>query len=123
MTLAALAVRVLHILVVAFVLLAPFSDNASVIRTHVWLVPFLWVHWLLNDDSCALTVLECKLRGVPVGKSFVHDIVSPVYRLGQTSASSLAWVATFLAWTVAMARARQLHVDLRPWAAADVADG
>lgn len=114
--LAGLAVRAVHILVVAFVLLAPFSDDAFVIRAHVWLVPFLWMHWILNDDSCALTMLECKLRGVPADESFVQGVVGPVYRVGQTSASWLAWTASFVAWCAALARARQLHVDLRPWA-------
>lgn len=115
-TIGALAVRVLHLAVVAFVLLAPFSHDAFVIRMHVWLVPFLWMHWALNDDSCALTLLECKLRGVPADKSFVHSLVGPVYHVGQTSASWLAWTASLLAWCTAMARARQMHVDLRPWA-------
>ena len=113
---AALAVRAVHVVVVAFVLLAPFSDDAAVIRAHVWLVPFLWIHWILNDDSCALTVLECRLRGVSVDRSFVHGIVGPVYRMGRASSSWLAWLATFLAWCVAVARARRMHVDLRPWA-------
>jgi hypothetical protein len=115
MSLTALIVRAVHVGVIAFVLLAPFSSDPSVVRAHVWLVPFLWVHWLLNNDACALTVLECKLRGVPTEASFVHSVVSPVYRITQTSAKTLAWVASLLVWGVAVWRAMHMHIDLRPW--------
>ncbi len=116
--LSALVVRALHIVLVAFVVAAPFSDDPAVLRAHIWLVPFLWIHWALNNDACALTVLECRLRGVPVEKSFVHGVVSPVYKISDRQAKGVAWVASIAAWCVALWRARQMHVDLRPWAAA-----
>jgi hypothetical protein len=40
------------------------------------------LHWLLNNNTCALTTLEAKIRGVEdTGETFTGQFVNPVYEL------------------------------------------
>lgn len=97
-------VRIVHLCVVAFVALAPMSRNPRVVAAHVALVPVLWVHWLVRDDSCVLTEIEKRLRGVSSDDSFIQSIVGPVY-LPDESVRLAAWYGSVAAWVVAVSRA------------------
>lgn len=99
---AALVVRALHVAFVAFMALAPFSGDRVVLVLHLVTTPFLWVHWLLNDDTCALTLLESRLRGVPAEASFVHSLVGPVYKLRDGDVRVACWVASVALWAVTL---------------------
>ena len=72
-------IRLIHILFVAFMILVPFFGNKYLLRFHFILVPFLFIHWILNDNTCALTLLESKLTGVNTSDTFIGRIVEPVY--------------------------------------------
>lgn len=103
MLLAAL-VWVLHVLFVAFMVWAPFSDSESALALHFLGTPFLWLHWLLNDDTCALSLLEKRLRGVSDRNSFFHNLVSPVYKIRDEHVRVLAWGASVGLWFVSASR-------------------
>lgn len=98
--LAAGIVTALHWLFVAFVVATPFTPHRGLLVAHVVLVPFLWLHWLLNDDACALTELEKHLRGVSDDRSFFHALVSPVYKIGDGGVRAACWLATAALWGV-----------------------
>lgn len=99
----AVVVRALHVAFLAFAILAPFSKVKEVLVAHLLLMPFLWLHWVLNDDTCALTALEQRMRGLPsTSGSFVHSLVSPVYKVSDEEVSALAWVASVLLWLLTL---------------------
>lgn len=97
-------VGALHLALVAFVVWAPFSGSDAALALHFFLVPFLWLHWALNDDTCALTLLESRLRGVDASESFVHRVVSPVYKIRDEHARLVAWGASAGLWLVTATR-------------------
>lgn len=86
-------VRALHMLLITFVVIVPFLyfTNAELIQGPLKLWPLLilhftvcvslLVHWKFNDDTCFLTVVESSLRGIPMKNSFMHSIVSPIYKI------------------------------------------
>ncbi len=92
------AVWALHLAFVAFMMWAPFSRNRIALLTHLVVTPFLWVHWLLNADTCALTVLERYLRGVDASDSFFHALVGPVYKIPDAGVRALAWIGSVALW-------------------------
>lgn len=94
----------LHALFVAFLTWAPFSSCDVAIVGCALLMPCLWVHWLLNDDTCALTLLERKLRGVENCDSFFYNLVSPIYKPRDADVRAFAWVASVLLWGVAASK-------------------
>lgn len=76
-------VALVHIAVVIFFVYAPFSPYP-----HLWVLAFVssvftMSHWLLpgpESDICCLTVLERWLRGCDKKESFMHNIMSPIYK-------------------------------------------
>ena len=64
----------------------------------------LFLHWLLNNDTCALTMLEQRLRGVEKSASFIHSIVGPVYTISSTSTGKFVWCVSLLLFSVGLAR-------------------
>lgn len=91
-------VKLLHVLFIAWVVITPFTHSKPLLVLHLIIVPFLWLHWAVNDDTCALTILECKLRGVDSSRSFFHRLVSPVYKISNADAKSMAWAASVVLW-------------------------
>lgn len=99
-------VAVAHAAFVAFMAWAPFSGIPKVLVLHVVLTPVLWMHWVLGDDSCVLTVLETWLRGVDRTDSFVHRLVGPVYSIDDAQVRTVSWWASVLLWLVAVSQVR-----------------
>lgn len=85
--LAADIVALLHLCVVIFFLYAPFSSYPQ-----LWVLAFVcgiftMSHWLMpgpESDTCCLTVLERWLRGCEKKESFMHAVMSPIYKAVDT---------------------------------------
>ena len=104
----ALAVRCLHWAFVLYMCVAPFSDDIYVLAAYVAVAPALWLHWVLNDDTCVLTLVEANLRGVSAERSFFHALVSPIYKISDECTRGAAWAFSVALWLVAGSRLWQL---------------
>lgn len=103
--LAAALISALHWAFVLFMAWAPFSSNRTALVLHLVVTPFLWLHWLLNDDTCALTLLEKKIRGLESDShSFVYNLVSPVYKVRDADVRVVCWMLSVLLWLVTLSR-------------------
>jgi len=75
----------IHTLFVLFVVVTPLSSSNYFLLLHLIIVPFVMIHWLLNNNMCALTLFEKKLRekisGVKTTKKecFTCKIIEPIY--------------------------------------------
>lgn len=94
----------LHALFLLWVVVVPFTNNEPMLVLHLIIMPFLWFHWLLNDDTCALTLMERHLRGVDHEDSFFHSLVSPVYKIRDKDARVVSWVVSVLLWLVTVSK-------------------
>jgi hypothetical protein len=75
-------VRFVHGIFVLFILLAPFSNVELLLTYHFIIVPFLWMHWYTNNDVCALTLIESKLRGIEnTSETYLGSIINPIYQI------------------------------------------
>lgn len=78
-------ITVLHLLVIIFIIGAPFSDSNYLMLMHVIVVPFILLHWVLNNNTCSLTVAEQYLRQKTTGKPvnndecFTYKFIAPIY--------------------------------------------
>lgn len=93
--------RFIHLLIILFVLLAPFlafradQETATMILIlHVTTCLVLMLHWYLANDACFLTLVEKSIRGVNDNQSFIHSIVSPVYTIRDSTLRKGAWCVT-----------------------------
>lgn len=75
----------IHTLFVLFVTITPFTSSNYFLLLHAIVVPFVMLHWLLNNNMCSLTLFEKALRekitGVKTTKKecFTCKIIEPIY--------------------------------------------
>ena len=100
----ALFVKIIHLLFVLYVIIAPFSGKCEVITMHAIIVPFLFLHWLTNNDTCALTEIEKFLCNKNDNEeTFIGSIVSPVYKVDSNDIKIL----TLLLWVFSLSQTLQ----------------
>lgn len=108
MELAANLIRLLHYLFVAFYVIAPFTNNDSLLLLHLMTGPLLWVHWYALSDDCSLTLLECWCRGIPYNErheSFFFNLVNPIYKFeSDADVRKLVWIVSIALWLVTLAK-------------------
>lgn len=101
----------IHILFILFIILAPFTNSTYLLFLHAIICPFIMIHWLLNDNTCALTLLERYVRqqinnGVPVKdeECFTCRIIDPVYKFTNNFAdhSTVAYFVVTVLWLISL---------------------
>jgi hypothetical protein len=79
-------------------LVVPFMKNKQNLEFYSILVPFIFYHWSVNDDSCALTQMEMVLTGEKKENTFFGRVVGPIYKMDDTSANNLLKSLLFFLW-------------------------
>lgn len=97
-------VWLLHVLFVIWMIVTPFTNNEPMLVLHLVTGPFLWMHWITNQDACSLTLMESYLRGVPCEKSFFHSLVSPVYKIRDDDIRMCAWIVSVVLWLITVSK-------------------
>lgn len=74
---------ILHALFVAYLILLPFvSSSVQLLFLHIALLLSITFHWNLNNDVCALTLLEQRLNpDVSKDRLFMQRLVGPFYNV------------------------------------------
>lgn len=91
-----------HIIVIVFVLLAPFSNIPAILILHVTFSFSLLIHWYNNNNECSLTYMEAKLRGLDRTESFSHKFISPLYDISKTEWSRYCYIITIVLMCVSI---------------------
>lgn len=105
----AILISVLHLAFAAFMVIAPFSSSKLLLLLHAIVTPFILFHWIMNNDTCFLTLLERYLRGIDdTETSFFHSLVSPIYKLPNIVVGRTVWVITIVLCLVSWYRVYQL---------------
>jgi hypothetical protein len=99
----------LHIIFVLFVILTPFYGNNYLLMLHGIAVPFMMLHWVLNDNSCALTIIEKSVREQLYGtvnssECFTCRLIEPVYdfKNNYESLSNTIYAVTLGLWLISV---------------------
>ena len=97
--LAANLVFALHVVILLAALLVPFVGSTPMLKGYSLAVPFVMIHWAINDDTCALTILEQVLRGErDRSKTFMGKLMGGVYNLSNASWDLLLKIVVFMLW-------------------------
>lgn len=86
----ALIIQVIHFLFILFVLFGILSNDPLILLFYLCTLVSLQLHWFMNNDICCLTITERILTGRSNDESFMHRLVSPVYKIPD---KQLAWVS------------------------------
>lgn len=73
-------VYILHCILIISNVYIPLSNIFILKIYHVIFVPFIFLHWYLNDNRCCLTILEKRLRNIDDdNQTFFHNFMGPIY--------------------------------------------
>lgn len=104
-------IYIIHCLVVLTIVIVPFIDNVPLRELYVLFVPFIVLHWILNNDTCILTLLESYFSGKPMKETFIGRIVGPIYSTTWSKKFSLeSWhiyVITILLYMITVIRLKE----------------
>lgn len=88
-------IRFLHLCLILFVVLTPFLKTPWTIAVlHATTIISLLAHWYVDQDTCALTLLESLITGEPHNTSFMHQLVSPIYKIQDDRIKQIVWYVT-----------------------------
>lgn len=103
-------INIIHLIVIIFVLAAPFSNSNYLILLHIIIVPFIMLHWLLNNNTCCLTVVEKFIRQKTIGTEvkqedcFTYQLIAPIYDFSKNheSFSIFIYILTTCVWLISV---------------------
>jgi hypothetical protein len=95
-------ISIFHTLVILFVLFAPFTNTPAILLLHITFAICLLVHWWANNNICALSYMESKLRGTDYTESFTHKCIAPVYDISKTEWSKICQIITIILLFISM---------------------
>lgn len=98
----------IHLFVVAFVVLVPFFGKNILLLIHAITVPFIILHWFVNNDTCSLTIIEKNIRNKIYGYEindndcFTYRIISPIYKFKTNNKEFTTYIytVTILLWII-----------------------
>lgn len=89
-------IKILHISIIIFIIYGVFSNNYDILLINFALLTSILVHWVLNNDTCALTIIEKMITGNEDKDTFIYSLVSPIYNIDDTELSKIIKMITIL---------------------------
>lgn len=101
-----------HFLFIVFVLVTPFIGSNAFLILHITIIPFVIFHWILNNNTCSLTIAERFLRSKLYGQipddsdCITFNLIAPIYdfKKNNEGATTLIYVITISLWLIAILR-------------------
>jgi c-di-AMP phosphodiesterase-like protein len=105
-----LLISVLHIIVILFVVCVPFTKSNYLLILHIIVVPFILLHWILNNNTCSLTLAEKYIREKSYGSKpnddecFTYKFIAPIYDFNKNheAFSNFIYFATISLWLLSV---------------------
>jgi hypothetical protein len=84
-------VRFIHLLFVLFIIMGPFIfNNRMFLLFYIMISLFTMLHWIVSNDTCALTLMEQFLTGRKSDDTFIGKIVKPIYNISNKQITAIA---------------------------------
>ena len=88
----------IHVLLLIVGLIIPFIGKTKHLEFYSILIPVLFLHWALNDDTCFLTNLEHMVTDTPKERTFMGRLVGPIYNLSDDAIGKGIKIILFTLW-------------------------
>ena len=99
-----------HLIIFLTGILIPFVGQPRQLRAFSIIMVIIFFHWMMNDDTCALTQLEAKIIGKDPSETFTSQIISPIYKLDNNKSKELIKTIFFLLWMFTQWRLGRLRI-------------
>ena len=93
-------------------ILTPFFAPPILLKMFSLVVPFLFLHWSLNDDTCALTVMEQTVTGYEKHETFTGQLMKGIYIMPDNDYGKLSKILFFILWGITQYRLGHLDFVL-----------
>jgi hypothetical protein len=94
----------IHLVFLIGILVVPFTNDRRNLEFYSILIPFLFYHWSVNDDTCALTQAEMDVTGQQKEETVMHRVVSPIYKMEDNDVNNLTKTVFFFLWALVQYR-------------------
>ncbi len=101
----------IHLVFILFVLITPFVGSNYFLLLHAIIVPFIILHWIVNDNTCCLTVCERFLRRKINGEKddescITCKLIEPIYdfKKNYQTFSNIIYGITLGLWFITLGR-------------------
>jgi hypothetical protein len=103
-------INIIHLIVILFILATPFTNSNYLMILHIIVVPFIILHWLLNNNTCCLTIAEKYIRQSKSGtiikedECFTYKLIAPIYDFNKDnqSFSIFIYILTIGVWLISV---------------------
>src|SRR6056300_714820 len=95
---------IIHLVFLLWILIIPFTNDRRNLEFYSVLIPFIFYHWSVNDDTCALTQVEMMITGQKKEKTFMGRVVGPIYKMEENEINHLTKTVFFILWGIAQYR-------------------
>lgn len=99
----------IHLAFLFWILIVPFINDRRQLEFYSMAIPFIFYHWSVNDDTCALTQAEMYMTGQVKEETFMGRVVGPIYKMEDTEVNKLTKTLFFVLW--AFVQYRLGHFD------------
>ena len=91
-----------HFVFILFMVVTPFIGNNYFLLLHAIVTPFIIFHWIINDNTCILTLIEKSIRKkiygtIPDSDDCIsYKLIAPVYdfKKNNTDMSTVIYIIT-----------------------------
>ena len=94
----------IHFCFLLWILVTPFLNDRRQLEFYGMIIPFIFYHWSVNDDTCAMTQLEMMLTNQEKEKTFMHRVVSPIYVMEENDVNKITKTVFFTLWAFSQYR-------------------
>lgn len=88
----------IHLVFLLWILIVPFMNDRRSLEFYSIVIPFIFYHWSVNDDTCALTQAEMYLTGKQKDETFMGRVVGPIYKMEENELNHLTKSIFFALW-------------------------
>lgn len=101
---------VIHLLMLMAAVIVPiFVKDVRWLEMYSLFIPFVFFHWITNDDTCCLTQLEVYLTGQEKSKTFMSRVLDPVYNVSDDASGKIIKLSAFALWMLVQVRLGRIN--------------
>ncbi len=89
----------IHFIFLLWILVVPFINDRRQLEFYSMVIPFIFYHWSVNDDTCALTQAEMYVTGKEKDETFMGRVVGPIYKMEENDVNRLTKTLFFALWS------------------------
>jgi hypothetical protein len=99
----------IHLILYIAAIITPFVAPKEILQMYSLTIPFLFLHWSLNDDTCVLTTLEQYMTGNEKHETFTGKLMKDIYTMPDNEYGKISKTLFFTLWLITQYRLG--HID------------